>query len=88
MEGSGAFPNNALTSNRSTALTLFNTQKAAMYFDFCDSVSSISIPNAVVAAAFPCRAPNSGEDHLIIQVLSLIHISPGAAYFFQRRRGP
>lgn len=75
MEGSGAFPNNALTNNRSTALTLFNTQKAAMYLDSSDSVSLISNPNAVVACAFPCRAPNSGEDHLIIQVSYGYYIS-------------
>ena len=75
LEASGAFPSNALTSNRSTALTLFNTQKAAMYLDFSDSVSSISIPNTVVASAFPCRAPHSGEDHLIIQVSYGYYIS-------------
>ncbi len=68
MEEIGAFPSNALTNNRATSLTLFNTQKAAMYLDSSDSVSLISNPNSVVAYAFPCRAPNSGEDHVIIQV--------------------
>ena len=70
-----AFPVNVTSLSHANAQTLFRTQKAAMILDSSNSISLLSSEDPVIALSVPCKAPASGEQHLIVDFSSGFFIS-------------
>jgi len=70
-----AFPGNVTSLSHANAQTLFSSGKAAMILDTSSNLSLLGNDDTIIALSIPCKAPASGEQHLIVDFSSGFFIS-------------